>query len=1250
MTLPRARRWLAYVLGTLVLLAAGLVWLARGETALGWAARWAERASGGQLVIQAPRGSLLGPLGADRLTLENDFRRIVVRGLELDWRPRALWDRRLAVTRLTAAEVLVEEIRPDPEPLRLPDSLKLPVSLALPRVEVGRLTLVQAGRRIELNDLRLSLGKPADRYRLELRQVHTPWGQVGGRLDLADSRPYALTARALLDSPGKHRLTATASGDLGRVLLQAEAQAQAAGQLNLNARAVLTPFAPLPLESARVTAAGINPRQWQPDWPRAELSVEADFTLAEGGRLLGRARVANGQPGGLDRDLLPLARLTGAFAGQLRDGQAEVDLSDLLLDLGWGGQLRGDGRYAGQRLDLNLSTANLDPRALHGRLRSLRLAGRLELSAGEADQHLRARLTHGGYALDLDARHADARLSIASARLAAAGGSLSASGHLELTGVQAFELSGRLQRFDPARFGDFPAADLNADLRARGRLAPKASGELRFSLAPSRFRGQPLAGDGRLLLAPDRLADSRVRLQLAENRLDFQGAFGRPGDRLTWRLNAPRLARISPDFQGSLAGSGELGGSLAQPQVRFQARGQGLAWPGGWSLASLEASGRLDKGLDGPLAVDARLDGLKGDGLELEAASLSGQGSRAEHRLSFSARGGLLDARGVLAGGWGEGVWSGRLLELANQGRHALRLHAPAGLSLARDRVQLGTAALDYAGARITLQSLDWRPGQLASRGAFSDLHAATLADLWRLSRDWRGTLRLRGDWDLNLGDTANGMVRISRQRGDLVMLTDPETSLGLDGLALSVTVLDARLEADLQATGATLGTLGVQAGSRLSRQQGAWGLAGDAPLSGEVVFGLPSLAWLGPILDRSGSLVLAGAASARLDLGGSVAQPRVSGDLAGEGLRLDWPAVGLQFRDGSVHAHLENDQLQLSRFFARAGQGQLTARGSAAWRGAQPGVDLTWQADQLQALSRPDRQLVVSGAGRVAIEGRQARLEGRLKADRALIVLPKADVPTRSDDVVVLGRTDAAARATPLTLALDLNLDLGDSFILQGRGLDAQLAGGLRVKAAPRGQPRVTGTVRVARGSYSAYGQRLTIERGLVDFQGPLDNPGLDILAMRRNQDVAAGVALTGTALAPRARLVSEPAVPDTEKLAWLVLGRGTETASSVDLNLLTTAASAILSAGESVSLQARLAQRTGLDEVGLKGGGELENTVLALGKRLSSKAYLTYEQGLTGVGNLVKLNYTLSQRWSVQAHTGRETAVDLFYTLGFD
>ncbi len=82
-------------------------------------------------------------------------------------------------------------------------------------------------------------------------------------------------------------------------------------------------------------------------------------------------------------------------------------------------------------------------------------------------------------------------------------------------------------------------------------------------------------------------------------------------------------------------------------------------------------------------------------------------------------------------------------------------------------------------------------------------------------------------------------------------------------------------------------------------------------------------------------------------------------------------------------------------------------------------------------------------------------------------------------------------------------------------------MAGELRVTEKPREVSRASGEIRVA-GTYEAFGRKLTIERGRLQYAGTaLDDPQLDILAERKLQDVTAKLRVTGTAQQPQARRV---------------------------------------------------------------------------------------------------------------------------------
>jgi len=133
--------------------------------------------------------------------------------------------------------------------------------------------------------------------------------------------------------------------------------------------------------------------------------------------------------------------------------------------------------------------------------------------------------------------------------------------------------------------------------------------------------------------------------------------------------------------------------------------------------------------------------------------------------------------------------------------------------------------------------------------------------------------------------------------------------------------------------------------------------------------------------------------------------------------------------------------------------------------------------------------------------------------------------------------------------------------------------------------------------------------------------------------------------------RLVSDPDVPDPDKLAWLVLGRPAESGNTQDGKTLQSSAVALAAGLGTSPLQAQLARSVGLDEITfMPGTGDSEGGVVAVGKQISDKIYVTQEFGVRAASNTLRVSYQLTRRWSVRTESGDTDAVDLFFTISFD
>jgi translocation and assembly module TamB len=238
-----------------------------------------------------------------------------------------------------------------------------------------------------------------------------------------------------------------------------------------------------------------------------------------------------------------------------------------------------------------------------------------------------------------------------------------------------------------------------------------------------------------------------------------------------------------------------------------------------------------------------------------------------------------------------------------------------------------------------------------------------------------------------------------------------------------------------------------------------------------------------------------------------------------------------------------------------------------------------------------------------------------------------------------------AAPAGEVLATDVDLRVDLGQQLRLRGRGLDTLLRGQLRV-TTPGGQLAVKGVVRAEEGSYSAYGQNLRIERGNLVFSGDVTTPVLDVLALRADIDERVGVVVTGSAVNPRVRLYSEPALDEFDTLTWLVLGRAPEGLGRDDTALLQRAALALW-AGEGSDSNGFL-QLLGLDELSLSraDSGGVNATIVSLGKQISQRIYVGYEHALGAATGTLQLIYRVANRVTLRARTGEENAVDVIWT----
>ncbi|MDP3540317.1 MAG: translocation/assembly module TamB domain-containing protein [Azonexus sp.] len=1193
------------VLGSLV---AGGLWLTGSESGLQTAAQLAGSASGGQLQIEQASGRLLGPLAIGMLRWETPDLQIRAEQIELDWSPGALLQGRLQIAELRASLIHIISA-PSSQPTPPPTDLTLPAAVDIEKLTISR---VEYGSVLATGEISGRLGSDGKAHRLSDFKAELAGTTLNGEATLGGLAPLPLTARLDVSSQLDQRplaLSLSATGPLERIAISAIAQQGIEGQANV----VLTPFATASFSTAQIALDNIDPAAWQAGAPAARLSLRADLG-PKGDGVAGNFTLNNSQPGPLDRQRLPLDKLSGRLDWQGESAKLEA----LQAALAGNGELTGHGQWQAGTLNLELTAKQLDAARIVSTLRSTRLKGTISTALNAERQAVKLDLKDEKFSIQAEASHASATVTLPKLEITAGTARLAASGELSLASPMSFKADGELARFDPSRFAKVPAAQINARFKTQGKLEPRPVIDGQFELQDSQLAGQPFAGHGQLSIDWPRVPKADIRLSAGTNHLTAKGAYGNPGDVLAIKLDAPQLAPYG--LEGGISGHFSLAGSGPQTKLSGQLQAARLGRVGLGRLSGLALKLEAGGEASSPLLIDLSIAQLTTPDQPAlaKAVLLRGEGSNQSHRLRASAD---LFGKNQLtlaaAGGLdkiGAGAqWLGQLLEARIKGEDKarnLQLTAPAPLKLGADGWSLGPAKL--GGDPL----------------------------------DWQATLQAAAD----------------RQK----------------------------MHASLNAKGTRVGLIEAELDAGML---GAWSLNGAAPWQGKLKMAIADLGWLAELIGDGWQSE--GRFNGELKLAGTPDHPVSSGRFRGEKLALRLPEQALNLVNGDLAVDLDDNLLRvrqltfdsllqpLPRPLRLAGKEEiasLTQRPGRLEISGEMRVDrskgadnafLDIHLDRLGAFQLPDQWVAVSGDGRLTLKGDTLGAKGKLLVDAGYWQLAPSGAPRLSDDVIIKrpGNEQPATSLRP-KLDLDISTDLGKNFLFKGAGLSSRLVGDLRLRASGRDLPRATGSIRARDGRFDAYGQQLAIERGILTFQGLLDNPALDVRAVRKGLSVEAGVQISGTVQRPLVKLISDPDLPDAEKLAWLVLGHGPESMGAGDATVLLGAAGGLLGSS-SGNLVQQLKKTFGIDEFGVRqgeigGSGSRQptsrvagstvdttaatgNQIFSVGKRLSSNALLSYEQSMGRAESIVKLTVNLTRQVSIIGRAGSDNALDIFYTLTF-
>lgn len=1260
-------RWLAGLMSAMLIfvLLAGY-WFLNSQSGLQWTLSIIHRLSSDAIHFAGVRGTLHDMQIENAYFAADEFE-LELQNIHIVWSPSQLFHKQVRIDQLAAETLKIRQLTSaeDNSPSTLPENLDLPVALSIHAVTISAayLTTAENGNAEPIiTNLALALESDGHTHQLKHLDFHTPWASVNALAELDSNSPFDLSAQIDLsgDDPWGD-VRAVITGSLEQMIIQVNAaQSEAKKDLQIHLR----PFADNPVTQLDANIEQLNPASFISAAPNANLSLSAHFTQNDSKPLKGNIRIKNHAAAAYNNGGLPLI----VFSTQASITSESLELQDIHAQIYKEGLLRGDliWRWGEQFVSASVFVERLNPFHIDSRLQAAQISGKIDLSGDAQKQSAHIHLRDKSVNLAAVIARTDGNVALEQFNLQRNQSKFIGYGKLALDHEQMFELSGKLTNFNIADFVQTADSNLNAVLQLSGQLSPQISGALKYTIQNSRLAKSPVSGSGEIAFNGFDTFDGKAELTAGANRLQMEGGIGEAGNTFRLNINAPDLAQLGFGLMGDLQTSVNFSGSLETPNLDMKLASKHLRLQENQSISGVTADAHLH---NDAISLQVSIDHYDADEkVAIKHLTIDTQGKISNHILSVKAQiNEDITFQLTAAGGVDPKVprqslrWDGQFTKLSIAGNMPIQLLSPANFSGSAQSVSLDQARFSVSGGLVNIDQLDWTPNDWKTEGDFSGI---TLLPGSQQAFD-QPQLQLGGHWNFISAAQLTGNLKIFREQGDWYLPGEVPQPLGLKKLQLAVTAAQGKIIGAFELFSQFVGSATADLTIPLKQSDSNWSISRDSALHGQVDVDVSTLKWLDVMLGDS--INTDGQIQVHADIQGTLKQPDFSGTASAKELSVALLGQGINLQQGTLAARFQQTNLRIDRlhfvaphaappdkrlfddFKSDSTQGSLTITGNIGLIDNESQIDFI--INQLPLGHETEYWVVASGSGETRFQDNRLRVKGDLRADAGLLLQASEGSPELSEDIVFVNTPEQPKQ--DLSVLLDMNLNLGENFHIRVAGLEGRLTGQLLVQSDKNNKLKLIGTITAQDTSFKAYGQNLSVKRGIVSFQGPLDDPGLNILAVREDLEVEAGVEIAGSVRHPRVKLISTPDVPDTEKLSWIVLGRKPD-AGGLDTSVLLAAAESVLGGQSGLGITEQIRTALGVDEISFRQAGvgsSLSGQIGVVGKRISSRAYLSYERGLTAATmGITKLTYNLMPKVTVVTQAGEDSAIDLFYTIQFD
>lgn len=422
--------------------------------------------------------------------------------------------------------------------------------------------------------------------------------------------------------------------------------------------------------------------------------------------------------------------------------------------------------------------------------------------------------------------------------------------------------------------------------------------------------------------------------------------------------------------------------------------------------------------------------------------------------------------------------------------------------------------------------------------------------------------------------------------------------------------------------------------------------------LSGNVTINQLSLALLKPLISQSESVD--GVINAALRLSGYVQCPALYGYLGLDRLGIKSNFMPFVMTNSRLSLSFAGTSSTLQGLIDTAhGKFNLTGNADwskiAAWRACinMQGNRVRITIPQIARLDMSPDIVFKATPTLFAISGKVDIPWARIEVKD----MPQSVIGVSSDEMLMDDNLQLVADSgNAIPISSNLLIHIGDDVRLNIFVLKARLKGDLKVAQDKQGL-EMNGQIDIPSGRLHAYGQDLIVNKGQLLFSGPVDQPYLNIEAIRNpdftEDDIMVGVRVTGLTDHPKVEVFSDPVKSQQEAMSYLLRGQGPD-ASSTDSTMLT---SMLIRMGVAQSDQvvSKIGQAFGVSDLALDTQGIGDSFQIVVSGYIAPGLQVKYGVGIFDSLATLTLRYRLMPKLYLEAVSGRNQALDLLYRFEF-